>query len=255
MPGTSLRNVFNTPENTYIDRVALGQISGVEFRTFFGGTIVGEGVGSEQVLGDGMTTRYPFPSTAAQMTIVSTDSQDTFTGSGARVLLVRGNITNNVELFEAVSLSGTTPVTTSNNYLRVNSIIIANTGVNKVNIGDITLKNGTDLLAQANAGNNLSRTAVYSIPSGVTGILKEAIFTTAKDDSAIIKAHFFLSTLSNLDLTSIFTPSYQNQIVFPSESPLALTEGSDLEFTGFSTSGAGASDVSSTVSLTLTDNQ
>ncbi len=241
--------------NDHLDQIALGKIEGTEFRTIFGGGTVGEGTANEQVLGDGMTTRYPFPTSAAQMTIVSTSANDDVTGTGARVLLVRGNITDNVESFESVILDGTTPVTTTNSYLRINSIIVVSAGSGGVNDGVITLKNGADLLAQANAGTNLSRTAVYSIPSGVTGITKEAIFTTGKDDSGVVLAHFYLSTLSNLDLTSIFSPSYQNQIAFPSQAPLTLPEGSDFEFTGYSNVGTGNSDLSATISLTLVDNE
>lgn len=247
--------VRTNPFISYMDNIALGNIPGTEFRSFFGSSVVGEGVGNEQVLGDGQTTRYPFPSSPAQMTIVSTSADDNFAGTGARVLLVRGNITGNVDFFESVLLTGTTPVTTVNSYLRVNSIIVVNTGSGGVNAGTITLKNGADLLAQANIGTNLSRTAVYSIPAGVTGIVKEVIFATGKDDSGVTNAHFFLSTLGNVDLKAIFSPSYQNQTLFTSESPLAFPEGSDVEFTGYSKEGAGNSELSAVASLTLVDNE
>lgn len=245
--------VQNTPDSTYRLEVALGNVTGAEFRPIFGQSNVNEGVGSEQAVGDGMTTRYPFPTVAAQMTLVSDSANDTFTGSGARVSLVRGNLTNNVELFEAVLLSGTTPVTTTNEYFRVNSIGVVAVGPGSKNEGTITLKNGTDLLAQINPGNNLSRTAIYTVPSGVTGIFNAIDFLTGKDDNAVLTVHAHESAAGGIDFAAFEQKTYQNQIRFETN-PFTIDAGTDIEITAYSQSGTGTSDVSTVFDLLLIDN-
>lgn len=244
--------VNNFPSSDFVTNVALGLIEGVEFRLVFGTSDVGEGVANEQALGDGMTERYPFPSSPAQMTMVSDSANDDLTGTGAQVILVRGNIIGNVELFEAVLLDGTNPVTTTNSYLRVNSLVVVSVGSGEKNDGTITIKNGTNLLAQVNPGNNLSRTAVYSIPDSVTGVMTIIELLAGKDDNGIVNTHLFPSELGNIDFAPLTQKTYQNSINI-GVSAFLVESGSDLEVTGYSESGTGISNLSSLFELTLVD--
>lgn len=234
--------VANTPQVNYFDNIALGNVSGASIQIVSANVSVGEGPDNEQVIGDGMTTRYPFPSTAAQMNIVSSSASDTLTGSGARVVLVRGNITGNVELFEAVLLSGTTTVQTTNDYLRVNTLGVVNTGTSGANIGTITVKNGADLLAQINPGNNLSRTGIFSTASGTTGLIRKGSFFTGKDDNATVLLHSFEPELNLIDFTAFEQSTYVNQINIEFL-PFAIGAGADIEMTAYSESGTGNSQV------------
>lgn len=240
------------PASTYYNEVALGNVDGATTQPISAIAIVQEGSANEQVIGDGMTGRYPFPSTAAQMTIVSTSANDDITGTGARVLLVRGNITGNVELFEAVLLDGTNPVTTSNEYLRVNSIGIVSAGSTGYNEGTITLKNGSDLLAQINIGNNLSHTAIFSIPTGSTGLIGRASFFTGKDDNATILIHVREPELDLIDFLFFEQKTYLNQINLEFN-PAALSAGTDLEMTAYAETDTGDSQVGVVFDPTIID--
>lgn len=232
----------NTPQITYYDNVALGNVSGASIQPVAATGEVQDGPVNEQVVGDGMTVRYPFPDTAVQMDIVSTSVNDTLTGAGARVLFVRGNITGNVELFEAVLLSGTTTVTTTNDYLRVNSIGVVSVGASKSNEGVITLKNGADLLAQINIGKNLSHTAIFSVPGSTTGLLRKTDIFTGKDDNATIVVHSREPELNLIDFAAFEQQTYLNQISL-STLPFAVAAGADIEITAFSESGTGPSQI------------
>lgn len=235
--------VNNRPSITYYDDIALGNVPNAEIRPVTAFSSIGEGVGSEQAMGDGMTTRYPFPSVAAKMDIVSDDTDDTLTGSGARVILVRGNITDNVELFEAVPLSGTTTIKTTNDYFRVNSIGVVSVGAGSENAGTITLKNGTDLLAQINPGRNSSLTSIYTPASGVTGLLQNINFIAGKDDGAIAFVHIKENLVGGIDFSAFQQAIYQNQVSYNGTLPFAITPGTDFEITAYSLAGTGSSDV------------
>lgn len=244
--------VDNFPSSDFHINVALGLISGTEFRGVFGSSEVQEGIVNNQVLGDGMTGRYPFPSSPAQMTLVSDSADDDIAGTGARVALIRGNIAGNVELFESVLFDGVTPVTTVAEYLRINSVLIVSVGSGGKNVGTITLKNGADLLAQINPGNNVSRTAVYSIPDGISGAVTVASVLVSKDDSGTVLFHVYPSALSNIDVLPFELDLYQN-IVDLKISPFLLESGSDFEVTGYS--GSGLSNLSSLFELILVDDE
>lgn len=237
----------------YLVEVALGNIPGSEFRTVFGQNTVNEGEANEIVLGTGQTTRYPFPTVAIQVDIVSTSADDTLLGIGGRVLLIRGLDSSKEELFESIALDGISTVTSIGSFLRVNSTTIVSAGSNGKNAGIITTKNGADLLSQIAIGFNLSQDALWSIPVGVTALVLKFDSFTLKDDSVIVVPHLFTSALGNIDLKVLSLPTYQNQVGFGSFAKLATGGGSDIEITAFSEAGTGASTVSALFELLLVD--
>lgn len=243
----------NFPSSNFNINVALGLIEGVEFRSVFGSSDVDEGIVNEQVLGDGMTVRYPFPSSPAQMTLVSDSTADDSGGTGAEMILVRGNIADNVELFEIILLDGTSPVTTVNSYRRINSIVVVSVGSGGKNAGTITIKNSSDLLAQINPGNNISRTAIYSVPDGISAVLNSFELLTGKDDNGVSNLHLFPTSIGNIDLLPISQRTYQNLIKLGT-SAFLLESGTDIEITGYSEISTGLSNLSGLFELTLVNN-
>ena len=65
---------------------------------------------------------------AETMNIVSTDGNDTAAGTGARTVLIKGQLAGNVTDTEIVTLNGTTPVTTTKSWLRVLQMDILTVG-------------------------------------------------------------------------------------------------------------------------------
>jgi hypothetical protein len=101
---------------------------------------------------------YAYPSSAVQMTLVSTTT-DTMP------VMVMGVDANWNLQQEIVTLNGTTGVNTVNNYLRINALYITNGGFNA---GTITCKNGGVTYAQINIGIGQTQMSIYSVPKGYT---------------------------------------------------------------------------------------
>jgi len=100
---------------------------------------------------------YAYPSSAVQMTLVSTTTD-------TQTVYVMGLDANYNLLSEYITLNGTTGVTTVNSYLRINGLFITN----GVNAGTITCKNSTVLYAQINPGIGQSQMSIYTVPNGYT---------------------------------------------------------------------------------------
>lgn len=223
----------------YFVEVALGNVANTSSRTLIGINTVIEGISNETVLANGFSGRYPFPSVAAQMDIVSTDANDTALGTGTTAVLVRGNIADGTELFEVVPTNGLTIVTTTNFYLRTNSILSASVGSNGVNAGTITLKNGTDLLANMVIGQNVSEGAFYSIPSDVRAIILVSSISTDKDNNGILNVHVFSTDLGGVDFTPLSIGAYETQVDLLGKAVFPIGPSTDIEFTGFAREGTG----------------
>jgi hypothetical protein len=103
---------------------------------------------------------YPFPASAAQLTIVSSSASDT----SALKVLIQGLDANFAPISEVIALNGTSNVTSVNSYLRVNNVSVTN----GVNVGNISFKQSTTLLAQINAGLGVNQASVYTVPAGYT---------------------------------------------------------------------------------------
>lgn len=111
---------------------------------------------------------YTFPSSAALVSIVSDSASDTLLGVGARTVLIYGLDANWNEQSETVSLSGLTPVSTVNTYIRVNCFKAESVGTSGVNVGNITCTHqgaGTPVVAYMTVGNGRCEQCVYTMPA------------------------------------------------------------------------------------------
>jgi len=114
-------------------------------------------------------TAYTFPASALTMTVVSSSATD---ASPAK-LTINGLDANWNAISEQVTLNGTTGVTTVNQYLRINSVIMNTPATGQsTNVGTITVKNGSTTYAQINAGLGRSQMTVYSVPNGFNFYLR-----------------------------------------------------------------------------------
>ena len=100
---------------------------------------------------------YAYPSSAVQMTLVSTTTD-------TQTVQIQGLDANYNLLSEYITLNGTTPVTSVNSYFRINGLFVTN----GVNAGTITCKNGTNLYAQINPGIGQTQMSLYTVPNGYT---------------------------------------------------------------------------------------
>ena len=137
-------------------QVARGQITGHSLVNIFG----------YQPLVDGTSiciwenaTPYVFPSAAVVMTAVSTNAADTAVNK-----FITGLDANFNEINEVLTLNGTTPVTTVNQYLRINNVrTLAGNA-----LGTVTFTNNGTTYAKIIAGTGQTQMSQYTVPAGHT---------------------------------------------------------------------------------------
>jgi len=110
-------------------------------------------------------TTYTFPASALTMTVVSTSASDDTICKVA----ISGLNSSWAPITEVVTLNGTGSVTTSNQFLRINSMALTQPGTNQVgNVGTITAKNNNVIYGQINPTISRMQNSWYSVPAGKT---------------------------------------------------------------------------------------
>jgi hypothetical protein len=130
------------------------------------------------------------PYTAAdQLSVVSSSANDTIAGTGARVLLIEGLDENYDQILETVNLNGTSAVTTTNSYLRVNYARVVLSGSGQTNAGNITITDATattDVISYLAAGDSFSKQLFYTTPRNFELFLTNTSFSVTRNASNII---------------------------------------------------------------------
>lgn len=142
----------------------------------------------------------PFPAAASTVTVSSSDAADTLLGTGARSVQVSGLDAAYNPIDELVVLNGQTPVTSARSYLRVFAVAVVSAGSSGANVGDIYVGTGAVaagvpalVLMRARPSNNVSQSAVYTVPAGYTAYLVD-IFASATQGSTNQNTVFYLRT-------------------------------------------------------------
>jgi hypothetical protein len=133
--------------------IAKGNIWDSEAVNIFGFNRV-IGTDWETVWNDG--SNYVYPTSAVQMSLVSSSASDTM------AVLINGLDSNYEKISETVTLTGTTAVTTTLSFYRINSAII----LSGSNVGDISISNGGTLYAFIEAELGTTQAAIYTVPAG-----------------------------------------------------------------------------------------
>jgi len=111
---------------------------------------------------------YTFPTAADTLDLVSTDAADTMD------VRIAGLDANRDILIEDVTLNGTTTVTTTGEFLRVNAAQILSGN----NAGDITVTHGTDQVAYIEDTYGMHQAAIYSVPRKHRLLIHQVDFTS-----------------------------------------------------------------------------
>lgn len=121
---------------------------------------------------------YVYPPSATQMTISSSDANDTSAGTGMRQITVEGLDADYNPISETIILNGQTPVTTVNSYFRVQGIgmrgiDVGATGSNEgdiyMGVGTVTLGIPATIYNLISATENSSHSGFFTIPAGFKG--------------------------------------------------------------------------------------
>lgn len=111
---------------------------------------------------------YTFPASALTMSVVSDDDADTM---GVRI---SGLDTNWNQITETVTLDGTTPVTTTKQFLRINDARITSGN----NVGDISISNGGTTYGFIEATFGVTQATIFSVPAGFSFYITQLEITS-----------------------------------------------------------------------------
>lgn len=156
--------------------------------------------------------QYTYPVSATTMYVSGT------AGDTAQITIV-GLDANYAPISEVVTMNGATPVATTKQYFRINSMFVsAGSATNPA--GAVYLKNngGTTTYAQINAGVGRSQAAIYTVPAGYTYFLQRVnIYTSLNGNDYVTYQNKTISPNGVVQLTqqAPFAISYEALRIMP----------------------------------------
>lgn len=134
-------------------------------------------------------TLYSFYASSTLLKIASSDAGDATGGSGAVTVMITGVNNDYEEITETIALEGVTPVTTTNDFLSINTMRVNSSGANNTNDGNITViandqalstftgagvpTTTSNVQAQILAGLGRTLMGVYTVPVSLTSYMTE----------------------------------------------------------------------------------
>ena len=174
-------------------------------------------------------SNYVFPASAAQMTLVSDNVADT-----AVTVLILGLDTDYKMISETQTLNGTTPITTTNSYFRINDIVCTVGNA----VGTITLKVGANTYAQIVPGTGRDQKAVYTVPAGHCFFLHRIdAFCTDANGGKAARFRNYLRSPNGRELRVADTTFFENMQILR-QTPFKYDEKTDIEMQLRSLSGS-----------------
>lgn len=172
--------------------------------------------------------QYVHPSAAVQMSCVSTSASDTMT------IVISGLDANYETIAEIVQLNGTTPVTTTNSFYRINSATI----LSGSNVGDITVSEGGTEYASIEATLGTTQACVYTVPADHSLYIFRISLT-----SGTVNSNKYITYRNRVDSSTgrvlrVAEATFQlNMQTFDRQIPFRIAPKSDFQFEAKSSSG------------------
>ena len=161
-------------------QVARNQIMGHQVLSLFGYQAA---VGNTKIPVWENASAYTYITSASTLTLVSSSASD---DTSAKVL-ISGLDANFAPISETLALNGTTGVTTANSYFRVNSMVMTSPGTSQnTNVGTITLKQSSNVVAQINIGIGKTQSTIYTVPAGYSFYLDFAEVNTSNSYTCLL---------------------------------------------------------------------
>ena len=206
---------------------------------------------------------YYHPPGATQLQVASTSDDDTGNeGDGARSIELQGLDENYNEITETVLLDGTTPVSTTKSFLRINRGFVKTAGDNEVATGIIRAGTGTvtngvpaSVYLRIDPADGQTLMCVWTVPAGYTG------YVLQKDVTCLTEANNKFGTIRLITKQpgGVFRThdkfSVQNDHVgLTYSTPLPLPEKTDIEVRAVGSSSNSALHVSATLEIVYIKN-
>jgi len=205
--------------------IARKRIPGVEPVNLFGfNREVGDTL--ETIWNDG--GQYTYPSSAVTMSCVSTSASDTMS------ILIQGLDADYAPLDEVVTLNGTTAVTTTNQFLRINAALILASS----NAGDISISNGGTVYGLIEQDLGITQACVYTVPAGHELFLFRIDLTsgTVNPNKYITYRNVTITHTGRILRTAEATWQTGQQS-FDRQVPFRIAEKTDFQFEAMSSGG------------------
>ncbi|MDB2593415.1 hypothetical protein N9Y08_07205 [Paracoccaceae bacterium] len=181
----------------------------------------------ETVWNDGGS--YVYPGSALTMSIVSTSASDTMD------VLINGLDASYNPISETVTLTGTTPVTSTVQFFRINSAII----LSGSNVGGITISNGGTKYAFIEATLGVTQSIIYTVPAGYTFYIFRIDANSATATGSQYLTFRNVQTTSTGRTLRVAEATFaESQVSYDRQVPFTVTEKTDLQFEAKSSAGA-----------------
>ena len=175
-------------------------------------------------------TTYTYITTASTLTLVSTSVSD---DTSAKIL-INGLDSSFNPISETLAMNGTSGVTTVNSYFRVNSLVMVSAGTSQTtNVGTITLKQSSNIVAQINIGIGKSQSTIYTVPAGYTFYLDLAEVNTSNSYTGAGIFTYKVQAINNVTgvkLTVLQQPFVAIYVANRASDPFAYAEKTDIQW-------------------------
>jgi len=208
-------------------QVSRGQISGHSTLSLFG---YQSAVGNTKIPVWENATAYTYITAASTLTLVSSSASDDTTAK----VLISGLDSSFNPISETLALNGLTGVTTVNSYFRVNSLLMTTPGTSQTtNVGTITLKQSSNVIAQINVGIGKSQMAIYTVPAGYSFYLDLAEVNTSNSYTSSNIITYSVQAINNttgVKLSVLQQPFVSIYVANRSSDPFLYTEKTDIQW-------------------------
>ena len=172
-------------------------------------------------------TAYTYPGSATTMLLYSSSASDT----AVSVLITGLDSSYNIITETKVLTNGVTGVTTTNSYLRINSIQV--TGSNNA-VGTLYLSNAgkTVTYAQIAVGNGKSQANIYTVPNGYTFYLTRVnAYTNQVGNTSSSYCTYRVYTQNNSGIVTVLLQApFGNQYTSYRVAPRAYSQKTDIQW-------------------------
>jgi hypothetical protein len=172
---------------------------------------------------------YSFPTNAATMNVYSSSASD----AGA-VVSISGLDANYNMISESVTLAGTSNVSTTKSFLRVNSMQLTSANSGQItNIGTVTLKNAANVaLIYPQVGR--MQNSWYSVPNNYSLYVRNINIFSGETKTGATPTWFYYRVKNHNNITGmhydVLTTSFQQEYKVQRTNPVRYTQKSDIEW-------------------------
>ena len=199
-------------------------------------------------------TTYTYITTASTLTLVSTSASD---DTSAKIL-ISGLDSSFNPISETLAMNGVTGVTTVNSYFRVNSLLMVSPGTSQnTNVGTITLKQSSNIVAQINVGIGKSQSTIYTVPAGYSFYLDLAEVNTSNSYTGSTIITYKVQAINNntgVKLNVLQQPFVSIYTANRSSDPFFYPEKTDIQWQLITSTGTIAAGVIVTGKLIQNNN-